>query len=269
MTSFKVMITGVYGMIAGALYSELSRRSGEFEVHGLARRRENSKYSPKDRRLVIPDDRFTLTDLSDIDELTEAFRGMDVIIHMAAQASERGSWESILQGNICGTYHTLEASKRAGVKRVIFASSIQVDFGYRNVEPYTLIIKGERNVRDTPELIVDSMAPVRPPNLYACSKVWGEALARMYSEEHGLSCLCIRIGHVTKDDKPSLSDYGDVWCSQRDFVNLVTRCIEAPLSLRFDVFYGMSDNMNRWVDLEHAREKVGYVSKDRSEDYTG
>ncbi|MFN2229205.1 MAG: hypothetical protein ACK2VA_05515, partial [Anaerolineae bacterium] len=58
-----------------------------------------------------------------------------------------------------------------------------------------------------------------------------------------------------------------VWCSQRDIAQLVERCICAPPDLRFDVFYGISDNRVRFADIEHAREVLGYVPQDRAEDY--
>ena len=44
-------------------------------------------------------------------------------------------------------------------------------------------------------------------------------------------------------------------------------CINAADSLMFDVFYGMSNNDLRWVDIEHAHQIIGYVSEDRAEEY--
>ena len=54
--------------------------------------------------------------------------------------------------------------------------------------------------------------------------------------------------------------------SQRDIVQLIERCINADESLMFDIFYGMSNNDLRWVDIEHARQAVGFVPQDRAED---
>jgi NAD+ dependent glucose-6-phosphate dehydrogenase len=50
-------------------------------------------------------------------------------------------------------------------------------------------------------------------------------------------------------------------------VQLVERCITAPEDLRFDIFYGLSANRWRWVDIEHARQVVGYESQDHGEDF--
>ena len=42
--------------------------------------------------------------------------------------------------------------------------------------------------------------------------------------------------------------------------------MNAPEDIRYDVYYGMSDNVDRWVDIESAREMIGYVARDRAED---
>ena len=80
-----------------------------------------------------------------------------------------------------------------------------------------------------------------------------------------MSCICLRIGWVNAEDRPYLPEVGAVWCSQRDIVQIVQKSIEAPDHLRFDILYGVSNNKYRWVDIEHARESVGFVPQDRGE----
>lgn len=109
--------------------------------------------------------------------------------------------------------------------------------------------------------------PTRPLNFYACSKVFGEALAHMYAQAHGMSCICLRIGWVTSDDQLAHPGARMLWCSQRDIVQLVERCINAPQSLRFDVFFGQSDNLYNLVDIQHARDVLGYTPQDRAEEH--
>jgi nucleoside-diphosphate-sugar epimerase len=89
MAQKRVMITGVYGLIAGAIYNHLIQFPEQYDVYGLARRRHDSDRVSVERVLNIPDEKFTLNDLSDLDEVIEAFDGMDVVVHMAA--CERGS----------------------------------------------------------------------------------------------------------------------------------------------------------------------------------
>jgi nucleoside-diphosphate-sugar epimerase len=264
----RVLITGVYGLIAGAIYNRLASKPGEYELHALARRRLPSDRVPDGRSLDIPDERFTLSDMSDLDQLTKIFSGIDVVIHMAADPSGAGGWDSVLNSNIIGAYNVFEACRLAGVKRIVSASSIQASSGYRTEEPYQSIAQGNYDALPDPLPIVRKDWPTRPMNIYASSKVWGEGLARIYSDIHGLSCLCLRIGWVVAEDRPPNPNSGDVWCSQRDIAQITECCINAPENLRYDIFYGLSDNKYRWVDIEHARETIGYDPQDRAEDHS-
>jgi dTDP-4-dehydrorhamnose reductase len=192
---------------------------------------------------------------------------MDVVVHMAAKADESAPWEQILHCNVEGAYNVFEASRQAGVGRVVSASSVMVSWGYQLDEPYKAIKEGR--FQDVPDEIpiVTHRDPVRPTEPYSASKVWGEALARVYADVHHLSCICLRIGWVNAQDRPWDPALVPVWSSQRDIVQLVERSINAPRALRFDIFYGVSDNRYRWVDIQHAREALGYVPQDRGEDH--
>ena len=265
----KVLITGVYGLIGGAVYRRLTASPDAYDVYGLARRRKPSARVTTDERIDIPDDRFHLSDLSDLDQLTGILEGIDVVVHMAADPDPGAPWESILNSNIIGTYNTFEASRLAGVKRVIYASSGQATLGYRHDEPYKAISEGRYD--DVPEEIplVGHRSPTRPMNIYGSSKVWGEGLARSYADVHGLSCLAIRLGWVVAEDRPPYPTARDVWCSCRDTARLVACCIDAPDDLRFDIFYCMNDDRYRWVDIDHARKVVGWVPEDKAADRLG
>ena len=52
----------------------------------------------------------------------------------------------------------------------------------------------------------DHTAELRPDSLYGVSKVYGEALGRMYMERYGLRVFCLRIGAVRAHDDPTRSD---------------------------------------------------------------
>ena len=263
----KVMITGVYGLIAGAIYNKLKSHPDKYDVYGLARRRQDSERVAPDRIIDVPDDKFTLSDMQDLYQMTRAFEGMDVVVHMAADPSGAGGWESVLKSNIIGGYHAFEACRLAGVSRIVYASSIQASSGYRAYEePYNSISQGQFDGLPDPLPMVTKDMPTRPTNIYASSKVWGESVGRFYADQKGLSCICIRIGWVLGEDKPARENAGDIWCSQRDIVEMCECAVNAPDDLRYDIFYGMSNNQYRWVDIEDARERIGYVPRDRAED---
>ena len=92
-------------------------------------------------------------------------------------------------------------------------------------------------------------------------------MARHYTDTTDLSIICLRIGHVTKEDRPlSARDFA-VWCSQRDIARMVESCVAAPADLKFDTFFVVSDNRWGYRDLSHAHEVLGFEPQDRAEDH--
>jgi len=269
----KVLITGVYGLIGSVVYDHLSAQTDAYQVYGLARRRYPSERVAADKRIDIPDERFTLSDLSDLAVLEEAMRGIDVVVHMAADPNLEAGWESILASNLIGPRNVFEAARRSGVQRVIYASSVTANWGTLLFEePYKLLYEGhyaDLSPADLP--MVTKEVPPRPTSYYPASKVWGEALARVYADTHGLSMICLRIGGVNAEDRPPFEEgwARSSWLSQRDVAQMVQRAIEAPDDLRYDVFYVVSNNTWRWVDIDSARQVLGYAPQDNAEDWIG
>lgn len=263
-----VLITGVYGLIGGEVYLALQSQPDRYRVYGLARRRHPSERSSQSRKLEIPDARFILSDMSDLDTLVAAMRDIDVVVHLAADPRADAPWESVLHSNIIGTRNVFEAARICGVERVVYASSVMVSWGYFADEPYKSIFEGHYDAlspADIPKITHEW--PTRPTDLYPASKVWGEALARVYADTRGLSVICLRIGWVNDEDAPHTFGWARaVWCSKRDIVQLVERSIQAPADLRFDIFYGLSNNTWNWVDIEHATDVLGYAPQDNGDD---
>jgi nucleoside-diphosphate-sugar epimerase len=273
MASKKVLITGVYGLIGSTVYDRLCAQPDAYEVYGLARRRHPSERVAADKRIEIPDERFTLSDLSDLVVLEQAMQGIDVVVHMAADPRLEADWESILASNLIGPRNVFEAARRCGVRRVIYASSVTVNWGtLLYEEPYKLLYEGryaELSPADLPMVTVDR--PPRPTSYYPASKVWGEALARVYSDSHGLSMICLRIGGVNAEDRPPFEEgwARSAWLSQRDVAQMVQRAIEAPDDVHYGVFYVVSNNTWRWLDIDSGRLALGYAPQDNAEEWVG
>ncbi|MBI4634773.1 MAG: NAD(P)-dependent oxidoreductase [Candidatus Rokubacteria bacterium] len=247
-----VLVTGMSGLIGGAVRKRLA---GKYELRALNRRPVDGVASWR-------------ADIADLDAIQPAFAGVDVVVHLAAIAQGGAGWDDVLRHNVIGTYNVFEASRRAGVRRIVYASSGATVSGWEREAPYAALVAGRYDeagawVRLTHE------SPTRPSALYGCSKVWGEALARHYADAHGLSAICLRIGAVNAEDRPTTPRHFSVWCSQRDVAHLVERCVAAPERVRFDIFYAVSDNRWSYRDLEHARAVVGFEPEDRAEDYRG
>jgi nucleoside-diphosphate-sugar epimerase len=262
-----VLVTGAYGLIGNLVYARLAAQPERYDPFGLALRAEPSQRAQALALAAIPAARLRLADIADFGAVASAMAGIEAVVHLAADPDGRAGWDSVLANNIIGTHNIFEAARLAGVRRVIFASSNQVVFGYAGDDPYQPLLAGRLDESEAAGYRpIDHTRPARPLTDYACSKVYGEALAHMYAYRHGLSCLCLRIGWVVADDRVPTGRGRSLWCSQRDIVQLVERCLEAPSALRFDVFFGQSANRYNLVDIEHARAVVGYAPQDRAED---
>jgi nucleoside-diphosphate-sugar epimerase len=205
-------------------------------------------------------------DIGDLDAIQPAFKDVDTVVHLAAASGDDHAPADILRSNVTGTYHVLEAARRAGVARVVFASSGATVAGWEREPPLSHVVSGRYDDVGSWSPLTHE-APLRPGGLYGASKVWGEALGRAYADAHGMSVLCVRIGRVRAEDRPTSPREFSVWCSQRDVVSMLLACIEAPPSLRFDVFYAVSDNRWSYRDVGHARAVLGWVPRDRAEDF--
>jgi len=89
----------------------------------------------------------------------------------------------------------------------------------------------------------------------------------MYSDQHGLSVLNIRFGAVLADDAPLMRRHYPGYLSHADAVQMVERCIDAPETVRYEIFEAMSDNRWRWRDITHAQRVLGYEPKGSADTY--
>lgn len=146
-----------------------------------------------DRSRLAPNETFWPLDCSDYDKVLAAVQGVDAVVHLAADPSGDAEFESLLPRNIIAAYNIFNAAAAAGCSRVVMASTTQVMNGYGGAD------SPERRERGIGNGGVPWDAPVAPTNLYGASKAWGEALARVYSTSHGLSCICVRLGGFQLD----------------------------------------------------------------------
>ncbi|HTI55397.1 MAG TPA: NAD(P)-dependent oxidoreductase [Verrucomicrobiae bacterium] len=248
----RVLVTGMSGLIGTAVRRRLE---GRFVLRALNRRPVAGVESHQ-------------ADIADLEAIAPAFRDVDAVVHLAANVEANPPIDRVVRDNVVGTYNVFEAARRAGVRRVIYASSGATVSDWERDEPYAALVAG-RYDQVAEWAVLTHESPIRPHGLYGCSKVWGEALARHFADTSPMSMLCLRIGRVTAADRPAGPREFSVWCSQRDIAQMVERCLAAPDSLRFDVFFVCSENKWTYRDIEHARAAVGFVPEDRAEDYRG
>jgi len=123
----------------------------------------------------------------DLAALQKAFEGCDALVHLAGVVSLEASWEDVYSTNIGGTYNAFEAARRAGIGRIIFASSNHA-VGMQEIQNLPQIYEPKFG------LVVGTESPFRPDSLYGVWKAFGEALGRYYSEAHAMQVACVRIG---------------------------------------------------------------------------
>ncbi len=189
-----------------------------------------------------PGEEFVRAELGDAAAVHELVAGVDAIVHLGGVSTEQ-PWPPILEANIVGVYHLYEAARRHGVRRIVFASSNHVTGFYRQDE------------------VISPQDPVRPDGLYGLSKAFGENLAQLYWDRHGIETVSLRIGSAfaAPKDRRMLA----TWMSFDDTERLVVAALTAPV-VGHTVIYGMSDNITTWWDNTSARH-VGYRPRDSSE----
>jgi uronate dehydrogenase len=229
----RILISGAAGVIATRLRALLRDDYPAIRLTDVVRPQE-----------LAASEEFVAADLADFAAVERAVAGIDSIVHLGGISVE-ADWESILQANIIGTRNLFEAARRQGVKRIVFASS-----------NHAIGFYPRRRRIGTP-------APVRPDSRYGVSKAFGEALAALYADKHGLRVLCIRIGNAT--DKPVDKRRLSIWVHPEDLAQLVRIGLEHP-SLHYEVVYGISDNERGWWDNEPAF-RLGYRPQHHSEDF--
>jgi len=191
-----------------------------------------------------PGETFVRADLGDPAQVAAMVEGIDAIVHLGG-CSVEGPWDDILQANIAGTYHLYEAAHRAGVSRVVFASSNHAVGFYPR------------------DRTVGPDVTLRPDSRYGASKAFGEAIGALYADKHGLRVFNIRIGNVATAplDRRRLA----IWLHPADLLQLVRIGIEHP-QVHYEIVYGASDNARTWWDNRRAHE-LGYRPTARSEDH--
>lgn len=244
-----VLITGGAGIVGGILIERLGDRYN---------------FSSLDVKPADGDIPSTVASIDDLDAVQPAFEDVDTVVHLAADRAAYAEWDSVLRNNLVGTYNVFEASRRAGVRRVIFASSNHATGGFYLDEPWKDVGEGNYDKLEAgkyPLVGEDSM--IRPDGFYGVSKAFGEAIGSYYNDYHDLSSIHLRIGWVISTDDPTFSPFAlSLWLSHRDTAQIVMRCIEAPASLRYGIYYATSDNLWKIFDITRAKEELGYSPED-------
>jgi uronate dehydrogenase len=194
-----------------------------------------------------PGEEQVVADVTDLAAMVDATQGASAVVHLAGISGE-STWPAISHANIEGAYCALEAARRAGISRVVLASSNHAT-GYTE--------------RPASGLLTEADAPPRPDTYYGVAKVTMEALGALYADRYGMDVVCLRIGSAFAE--PTTLRHLATWLSPTDSVSLVDAALKAP-SPGFSVVWGVSNNTRSWWDLSAARA-LGYEPADDAEVY--
>jgi uronate dehydrogenase len=230
----KVALSGASGNIGRALRSELPHLGYALRSCG-GRTPLSPRYAGED---------VMNGDLRQPEVVDALLRGMDVLVHMAGTSVERPLLE-IVQNNLVALHEVYEGARRQGVRRVVFASSNHA-FGMHAVDSK-----------------LEQGASYRPDGFYGLSKMWGEGLARLYWDKHGIESVCLRIGSAEK--VPANRRHLSTWLGPEDLIRMIECSIDAP-DVGYAEVWGISNNQRAYWDVSQANA-IGYRPRQNAEEW--
>ncbi len=250
--SGRVVITGAGGLIGGILRNALG---SDREITALDVRRSR-------------DDDVQRVDMTKLRAAERSLTGAEYVIDLASNPSTAITWDEAFRNNMRATVNALEAARRAGARRVVFASSNHVTGMYERDEPYASIVAGRYEGLDPTAIpLISPGHGARPDGPYAVGKAFGESAGRYYAEQHGLSVVCLRIGTVNAVGCPRNAREFATLLTHRDLGQLVQCSLDASDHVRFGVYYGVSANTWRFWDLADAERELSYQPQDNAETF--
>jgi nucleoside-diphosphate-sugar epimerase len=211
----RVLLTGGGGLVGRALVPLL----GRYEITHFD--------------LADPGDghRFIQGNLCDAAAVADACAGMDAVIHVAALHgrtwTDAGDAKAFCV-NVLGTQWILEGASRAGVKRVVYTSSIWA----------------AGHDQGTPSLPLDEATSREPNERYGLTKALNERQCRFAAANAELSVIVLRPGGIVPADRyqPDNISYLGCCVDVRDVAQAHVLALGAPESLRHDVFIVTADS---------------------------
>ncbi len=189
------LVTGGAGFIGSNIVEELLKRGHTVRIldNFSTGQRENVKLV---RQSTRPGDRLEIIegDLRSYHIVQEAVQGVDYILHQGALPSVPRSVKDPLTSNevnVVGTLNLLQAARKAGVKRLVYASSSSV-YG------------------DNPTLPKVEAMPPAPLSPYAISKLAAEQYCRVFYRLYGFETVALRYFNVFGPRQDPTSFYSAV-----------------------------------------------------------
>jgi UDP-glucose 4-epimerase len=209
-----ILVTGGAGFVGATLVRRLVASGYRVRVFDNLSTGDAAHLAGVDAELVKGD-------IRDAAALDDALEGLGAVIHLAAAGSVIGSVQdpgANFEVNVLGTFRVLDGARRAGVERVVLAST------------------GGALIGDaTPP--VDERSLPKPISPYGASKLAGEGYAHAFAKTYGVRAVAIRFGNV----------YGP-WCARkRGVLNVFFESIHSGVPL---IIYGDGSASRDYVHVD-------------------
>ena len=166
----KILVTGANGFIGSHIVEKLI--SNGYDTTGLVRKSSNLRFI---QHMPV---KLVYGDVTDLQSLTSAFEGIDIIIHNAGMASDWGNYQNFERVNVLGTKTVAEAALQKKIKNIVYLSSTAIHgFGSKS--------------------IMDESSPRNHKNFpYSKSKQIAEDFIMDFGENNSIDVTAIRPGNV-------------------------------------------------------------------------
>jgi UDP-glucose 4-epimerase len=182
------LVTGGAGFIGSHLVEWLAGRGYPTRVL------DDFSTGQRDNLAPISGIELMQADVADADAVTKAMMGIDVVFHLAALASVQASVENpAATHRICatGTLNVLDAARKAGVRRVVYAGSASA-YGIPTDD------------------VQSESEPTRPLSPYAAAKLAGEEYLQAFAASYGLETVTLRFFNIFGPRQRADSPYSGV-----------------------------------------------------------
>ncbi len=225
-----VLITGITGSGGSYLADYIDEHHPEVEIHGISRWHSTTAHNNLQQltgKVAVHE-----CDLNDFSAVFSVVRDIkpDVIFHFASHANVRASFINplaVLENNIRGTAHLLEAVRLSGLNPVIQICSTSEVYG--QVDPQHVPIRED--------------CPLNPSSPYAVSKVAQDLLGFAYFRSYGMPIIRTRMFAYLNPRRADLF--------ATSFAMQVAR-IEA--GLQKELLHGNLDSTRTLIDVRDAME---------------
>ncbi|MBI3881757.1 MAG: NAD(P)-dependent oxidoreductase [Verrucomicrobia bacterium] len=235
-----VLITGSAGRVGQAAVKELCARG--HRVRGF------------DRAATPGLEDFFIGSIQDAAAVQRAMAGVTSLIHLAATPDDCDDFAGdLVPNNILGLHHVMEAARAAGVRRIILASSGQMNDTQQVTGPFP----------------VRAEDPVTPRYWYAATKMFMESIGYSFAQRHGISVIVARLGWCPRtraqvEEIAAEERFRDVYFSPGDAGRFFACAVEAPTEVKWAVVYGVSRAPKQArFDLEPAKRLLGFEPREQ------